>query len=206
MYSQSVVVKFLKSLFTIVGILFLAGCSTMTITDVSQKKPDLILEQYFLGRTFASGIFEDRFGNVRRQFTVDIDGTWDGRTLTLTEDFTFDDGESETRVWTIEKMRPGSYIGTADDVIGVAKGTVLGNTLNWKYDMRLKVGGSRVKVHFDDWMFLQSNGVLINKATVSKLGLDIGRVTIAFTRKADVDFLSTLSSTSKKPLAATVGR
>ena len=178
----------------------------MTITDVSQKKPDLILEQYFLGRTFASGIFEDRFGNVRRQFTVDIDGTWDGRTLILTEDFTFDDGESETRVWTIEKMRPGSYIGTADDVIGVAKGTVLGNTLNWKYDMRLKVGGSRVKVHFDDWMFLQSNGVLINKATVSKLGLDIGRVTIAFTRKADVDFLSTLSSTSKKPLAATIGR
>ena len=56
----------------------------MTVTNVSQKKPDLILEQYFLGKTFASGIFEDRFGNVRRQFTVDIDGTWDGKTLTLT--------------------------------------------------------------------------------------------------------------------------
>ena len=178
----------------------------MTITNVSQKKPVLILEQYFLGRTFASGIFEDRFGNVRRQFTVDIDGTWDGQTLTLTEDFLFGDGESETRVWTIKKTGPGSYIGTADDVIGAAKGSVLGNTLNWKYDMRLKIGGSRVKVHFDDWMFLQPNGVLINKATVSKLGLDIGRVTIAFTRKADADFLSTLSSSSTRPLAATVGR
>ncbi len=178
----------------------------MTITDVSQKKPDLVLEQYFLGRTFASGIFEDRFGNVRRQFTVDLDGAWDGKMLTLTEDFTFGDGESETRVWSIEKIAPGSYIGTADDVIGVAKGIVSGNTLNWKYDMRLKVGGSRVKVHFDDWMFLQPNGVLINKATVSKLGVDIGRVTIAFTRKADADFLSTLPSTSNEPLAATVGR
>lgn len=178
----------------------------MTVTNVSQKKPDLILEQYFLGRTFASGIFEDRFGNVRRQFTVDIDGTWDGKTLTLTEDFIFGDGETETRVWSIEKIAPAAYVGTADDVIGSAKGTVSGNTLNWKYDMRLKVGGSRVKVHFDDWMFLQPNGVLINKATISKLGLDIGRVTIAFTKKADADFLSTISSTNKEPLVATLAR
>ena len=178
----------------------------MTVTNVSQKKPDLILEQYFLGRTFASGIFEDRFGNVRRQFTVDIDGTWDGKTLTLTEDFIFGDGETETRVWSIDKITPASYMGTADDVIGSAKGIVSGNTLNWKYDMRLKVGGSGVKVHFDDWMFLQPNGVLINKATVSKLGLDIGRVTIAFTKKADVDFLSTIPSTNKEPLVATLAR
>ena len=115
----------------------------MTVTNVSQKKPDLILEQYFLGKTVASGIFEDRFGNVRRQFTVDIDGTWDGKTLTLTEDFIFGDGETETRVWSIEKVAPASYVGTADDVIGLAKGIVSGNTLNWKYDMRLKVGGAK---------------------------------------------------------------
>ena len=178
----------------------------MTVNNVSQKKPDLVLEQYFLGRTFASGIFEDRFGNVRRQFTVDLDGTWDGKTLILTEDFIFGDGETETRVWSIEKIAPASYIGSADDVIGSAKGIVAGNTLNWKYDMRLKVGGSRVKVHFDDWMFLQSNGVLINKATVSKLGVDIGRVTIAFTKKANADFLSTVSSTNKESLVATLGR
>ena len=90
-------------------------------------------------------------------------------------------------MWSIEKIAPASYEGTADDVIGSAKGIVSGNTLNWKYDMRLKVG-SKVKVHFDDWMFLQPNGVLINKATVSKLGLDIGRVTIAFTKKQTLTF------------------
>ena len=70
----------------------------------------------------------------------------------------------------------------------------MGNTLNWRYDMRLKVGGSSVKVHFNDWMFLQPNGVLINKATVSKLGVDIGRVTIAFTKTADIDFTAGLSN------------
>ena len=66
----------------------------MTVTNVSPKKPDLILEQYFLDKTFASGIFEIASG-MWRQFTVDIDGTWDGKTLTLTGDFIFGDGETK---------------------------------------------------------------------------------------------------------------
>ena len=166
----------------------------MTISDVSQSSPKLVLEKYFLGKTYASGIFEDRFGNVRRQFTVDIEGSFDQNVLYLVEDFVFNDGERETREWIIKRSGKDTYEGRADDVIGVAKGLSLGNTLNWRYDMRLKVGGSSVKVHFNDWMFLQPNGVLINKATVSKLGVEIGRVTIAFTKTADIDFTAGLSN------------
>ena len=165
----------------------------MTISDVSQSTPKLVLEKYFLGKTYASGIFEDRFGTVRRQFTVDIEGTFDQNVLYLVEDFVFSDGERETREWMIKRSGKDTYEGRADDVIGVARGQSLGNTLNWRYDMRLKVGGSSVKVHFNDWMFLQPNGVLINKATVSKLGVDIGRVTIAFTKIADIDFTAGFS-------------
>ena len=165
----------------------------MTISDVSQSSPKLVLEKYFLGKTYASGIFEDRFGNVRRQFTVDIEGTFDQNVLHLIEDFVFNDGERETREWMIKKTGKYTYEGRADDVIGVARGHSLGNTLNWRYDMRLKVGGSSVKVHFNDWMFLQPNGVLINKAMVSKLGVDIGRVTLAFTKTADIDFAAKLA-------------
>ena len=175
----------------------------MTISDVSQSTPKLVLEKYFLGKTYASGIFEDRFGTVRRQFTVDIEGTFDQNVLYLVEDFVFNDGERETREWIIKRSGKDTYEGRADDVIGVARGQSLGNTLNWRYDMRLKVGGSSVKVHFNDWMFLQPNGVLINKATVSKLGVDIGRVTIAFTKTADIDFTARLADFYDiKPVAA----
>ena len=175
----------------------------MTISDVSQSTPNLVLEKYFLGKTYASGIFEDRFGTVRRQFTVDIEGTFDQNVLYLVEDFIFNDGERETREWIIKRSGKDTYEGRADDVIGVAKGQSLGNTLNWRYDMRLKVGGSSVKVHFNDWMFLQPNGVLINKAMVSKLGVDIGRVTLAFTKTADIDFTAKLADFYDiKPVAA----
>ncbi|MEW5755544.1 MAG: CIA30 family protein [Pseudomonadota bacterium] len=38
------------------------------------------------------------------------------------------------------------------------------------------------KVHFDDWMFLQPNGVLINRAKMSKFGIELGEVILFFQR------------------------
>ena len=70
------------------GLVFLSvvlvGCGGMDIDKFEATSPRLVMEEYFEGKTRAWGIFEDRFGTLRRQFTVDIDGHWDGRTLTLT--------------------------------------------------------------------------------------------------------------------------
>ena len=159
---------------------FLSGCSGMALDSFKDAKPELVLEDYFKGRTEAWGIFEDRFGKLRRQFKVTIDGTWDGKTLTLDERFKYDDGETDQRIWRITKLGQGKYEGTAADVIGIATGEASGNALNWRYDMDLKVGDGSFKVTFNDWMFLQSDGVLINRARVSKLGVEIGSVTLFF--------------------------
>lgn len=162
------------------ALLVLSGCSTMDVKDFKNAQPRLFIEEYFAGHTTAWGIFEDRFGNLRRQFTVDIEGTWDGEELVLDERFLFSDGEVDRRIWHIRKTGDHSYEGRADDVIGVASGESYGNALNWRYDMNLKVGDSTLRVHFDDWMYLQPSSVLMNKATVTKLGIEIGRVTLVF--------------------------
>ncbi|MGB0683318.1 MAG: DUF3833 domain-containing protein [Magnetovibrionaceae bacterium] len=163
-----------------IALTLLAGCSSMKIEDFADKTPSLVLEDYFEGRTRAWGIFEDRFGNLRREFTVDITGTWNGKTLVLDEDFVYADGEIDKRIWTIEKKGPGLYEGRADDVIGTATGKTAGNALHWAYDLNLKVGDSTWKVHFDDWMFLQPDDMLFNRATVTKWGFEIGQVTLVF--------------------------
>lgn len=163
---------------------FLAACTGMKPTDFANTEPKLAIERYFDGETRASGIFEDRFGRVRRQFTVDITGTVKGDTLVLDERFHYSDGESDRRVWTITKTGPDRYEGRADDVIGAATGEASGNALNWQYDMDLKVGDGTMRVHFNDWMFLQPPGVLINRARVTKFGIEIGQVTLAFTQTA----------------------
>ena len=148
--------------------------------DFSSGTPEIDLFEYFSGQSRAWGLFEDRFGKVRRQFSVDIEGRIDGDTLTLEEDFVYDDGEIARRVWTIERAGAKTYRGWAADVVGEALGTASGNVLNWIYDMDLKVGESTWRVAFDDWMFLQTDGVLINRARVKRFGIEIGSVTIFF--------------------------
>ena len=165
-----------------VVLIVLNGCAKMKPIDFKNTIPLFVLEEYFEGKTNAWGIFEDRFGNIRRQFSVDITGTWDGKKLVLDEKFIYNDGERDQRIWTIEKINAHTYKGTADDVIGSAQGKAYGNALNWRYHMNLKYGSSTIKVHFDDWMFLQSSGVLLNRAKVSKFGIEIGTVTLAFVK------------------------
>ena len=168
---------------TFMGILllfFIGGCGSMKPSDFSNGKPTFVLEEYFSGKTKAWGSVVDRFGTVKRQFTVDIEGSWNGKQLVLDEKFNFDDGEKSTRVWKIRKTGDNTYEGAADDVVGVAKGISSGNALNWKYILDLKIGDNSINVSFDDWMFLQSDGVLINRAKMTKLGLEMGIVNIFF--------------------------
>jgi len=170
--------------YLLVVLLSLGACSSMKIDDFAGTGPDFRPETYFAGQSRAWGIFEDRFGNLKREFTVNLQGDWDGSTLTLTEDFDYADGETEQRIWRITKTGDGIYEGRADDVVGVANGIARGKALNWSYDLMLNIGDSRIKVRFDDWMFLQPDGVLINKADVSKFGITIGTVTLFFKKGA----------------------
>jgi len=160
----------------------LTACGSMTVRDFEGESPRFALEDYFQGTTKAHGIFRDRFGDVRRRFAVDVEGEWDAesRTLTLDEDFRYADGETDNRVWTIEKTGPHSYVGTAGDVVGEAEGKAYGPAFTWSYTLKLPVADSTWRVHVEDWMFRQSEGVVLNTASVSKWGFEVGTLTIAF--------------------------
>ncbi|ADE40287.1 DUF3833 domain-containing protein [Candidatus Puniceispirillum marinum] len=165
----------------------LSSCAQKDVAEFADRQPALMLEQFFDGQSIAYGIFEDRFGNVRRQFRVNLNGRIDGNVLTLDEDFLYDDGERANRIWTIVndgKNAAGhyQYQGTADDITGTATGVVAGNTLNWSYDVVLNMSGNDVEVHFDDWIYKQDEDVAINRAYISKYGIEIGSVTIVFLR------------------------
>ena len=75
----------------------------MRPSDFAESKPIFKLENYFFGTTMASGIFQDRFGQVRRQFSVEISGSIEDGVLILDEKFLYDDGEVDRRIWRIIK-------------------------------------------------------------------------------------------------------
>jgi hypothetical protein len=120
---------------------------------------------------------------VVRRFTVVMNCRWEGEVGTLEEDFTYSDGKTERRVWTLREVGPGRYVGTAGDVIGQAQGVVQGNALNWRYTLALPVDGRVWHFEFDDWMFLVDDRVMLNRAVMSKFGIRLGEVTLSFVKR-----------------------
>jgi hypothetical protein len=174
----------LKKCITIISLIVLTSCSGADVSQYSDNTPILDLHDYFKGQTKGWGIVQDRKGNVTRQFVVDILGkTDDAGNLVLEEDFVWSDGEISRRVWTIARTDEHTYQGQAADVVGQAGGFAYGNALNWSYDLQLDIDGSQWIFHFDDWMFLQPDGVLLNRAEMSKFGIRVGDVTISFSKK-----------------------
>ena len=168
-------------------LLGLASCAPKPVDHLADRSPALNLEDFFEGETVAYGIFEDRFGNLKRQFRVRIQGTVEGDTLTLDEDFLYDDGEKANRVWTITNQGKTAdgltrYSGQAADINGEASGTVAGNALNWSYDIDLETDDGSFTVRFDDWIYQQDEHIALNRAYVSKFGINVGSVTLVFLR------------------------
>ena len=161
----------------------LTGCAGPTPADYAAEKPTLDLKRYFDGEMTAHGIFSDRSGKVVRRFTVQMTATWNGDDGVLDEHFTYSDGETQRRVWRLKSLGGGRYEGRADDVVGVAQGVASGNALNWRYTLALPVDGRVWEVQFDDWMFQMDDKVMLNKAEMSKFGVRLGEVTLAFHKR-----------------------
>ncbi|MEL6295863.1 MAG: DUF3833 domain-containing protein [Pseudomonadota bacterium] len=165
-------------------LLLVAACTGKPGADdalLSDRK--LNLEEFFDGRVVAQGQFQDVFGTVRRRFDVVIDGTWDGETLRLVEDFVYEDGSTEQRIWTLTKTGSDNWQGTAPGVIGIATGEERGDTFNWRYEIDLPVPDGTLRVTFDDWMWKLSEDRVLNRAYMKRFGVDIGEVIITFEKQ-----------------------
>lgn len=163
----------------------LAGCSGVQPEDYAGTEPEFRIETFFAGETKAWGIFQGRSGEVKRRFEVTIDGYRDGDVFVLDERFEYADGEIDQRTWRIERTGEHTYRGRADDIVGVADGERYGHALNWRYTLALDVDGTTYELHFDDWMYQIDDDVMLNRATVTKFGFEVGEVTLFFQRQGD---------------------
>jgi hypothetical protein len=172
------------------GVLGLGGCAGTSLERYRDQRPVLDLAQYFNGTIDGWGMFQDRSGEVIKRFHVVIDARWEKRdgvdVGTLDENFSWSDGTTSRRLWTITRVDAGRYVGRADDVVGEARGEAAGNALRWRYVLALPVDGKVWNVNFDDWMFLIDEGdqrVMLNRAVMSKFGFRLGEVTLSFSRR-----------------------
>lgn len=138
----------------------------------------LVLEEALAGRTLGDGVFVNSLTGGETKFSVVIDGVWDGKVLTLVEDFTFSDGLQERKTWRLTKTAEGVFSGVREDVIDTAAVFQDGNGVRLDYVVTLATGLGDIDVRFQDLLYLNGDGTIANKAVVSKFGLRVGRVDI----------------------------
>lgn len=161
----------------------LSACSSVSVDDYTANEPRLVAEQFFDGKLMAHGVLKDRGGKVIRYFSASIDASWSDGIGTLDERFVFDDGERQTRVWTLKPTGDNHYIATAGDVIGEGKMKIAGNSLFLDYVLRIPYDGDTLDLRIDDRMYLVSEAVLLNESIMTKFGFEVGRLMLVILKK-----------------------
>lgn len=169
---------------TLLFLLLLVTSCSADISDYKNTSPRFDIKTYFTGEFVAWGMVQDYSSQVTLRFCVELNGTWQNNQGKLQEVFYFHDGEISYRTWLLTKLPNDEYTGTAEDVVGVAKGKQTGHAFRWQYQLSVPINESTYTFDMDDWMYQLDNDRVMNKTTMSKLGVDVAEITLFFDKSS----------------------
>ncbi len=160
-----------------------SACATAPAPPREQALAPFVVERDLAGKTIGRGEFR-AIGRAPRPFVAYLDGTWDGKVLTLVEDFEFADGEKDRKTWRLTQISPTEWRGVREDVVGEARGFMDGNAFRLEYDILLPDpnGGRGAQVRFRDVIVRTTDGAVLNDATVGFFGFLVGGVSLRIER------------------------
>lgn len=165
----------------------LAGTSVSRALAPTPQVPaagTLVLEDFFRGPLVAEGTFTNTRDGTSRGLKVKMHGSWDGKTLTLVEDFVFSDGERDRKTWRFTKTAEGVYSGTREDVLGTAEVRQQGDDVRLAYTAVVKTkDGSSYNIRFNDLLRLVDERTVLNTASLTAYWLfEVGKVELTIRR------------------------
>ena len=153
--------------------LLLTGCASLQPQDFAGSQTRFELDRYFEGQSKSWGVFENAGGTPKRYFTCDSYGRRNhAGDVVLSQKFHFNDGKTQTRVWHIHRIDPTHWEATANDMIGSAHGTGIGNAFSWEYDITVDRSNPLATVHIRQWLY-QAEGTtdVLSRLVITKLGI-----------------------------------
>lgn len=140
---------------------------------------------FFDGHTKSWGVVEDRSGAPSEWIVTDSHGEKQGPDhLTMQQHLTFQDGTTQERDWTLWRSGPAQFDATANDMIGIAKGTADGNIFHWQWVLARGPANGLLNVTMNQWMYRMADGSVMIRSTISKLDVILAEVTEQFTHPA----------------------
>jgi Protein of unknown function (DUF3833) len=163
----------------------LAACATTPAPPAIPSQP-ISLVSAFQGRTTGRGAFRIWLTGDERRFTARLNGTVKGsegrRTLTVVEDFVYDDGQKDRLTWVFRETGPGRWTGKREDTVGEATVTEENGLIRLSYIADFKSPSGVNRLGFEDILYATGDGTIINDAVVSKAGIAVASVRFVIRR------------------------
>lgn len=163
-------------------LLLLAACdAALPVAKFAGSKPEFDPLRFFSGHVRSWGVVENRSGEPTDTVATDCEGQIepDG-SLRMAQRLNFGDGSAKTREWHMRRTGPGTYEATATGMVGTGQGTAAGRVFHLAWILDAKPGNPLANVAMDQWMYLQDGGAMVNRTTISKLGVTLASVTERF--------------------------
>lgn len=159
--------------------LAVAGCASVPPSPQGDIQ-SISLVDAFQGRTVGRGLFSVPIAGIERGFDARLNGTLRTvrgvETLTVVEDFFFDDGETDRLTWVFARTGPNSWTGVREDTVGSANVVETSGEVRLTYVADVESRGETTRLGFADVIYRRADGVVINEAVVTRFGLPIGSV------------------------------
>jgi hypothetical protein len=157
----------------------IAACATVPVPPTEQGPP-ITLVSAFKGRTTGRGHFRVWVTGDERRFTARLNGTVKGpegaRTLTVVEDFVYDDGQKDRLTWVFRETGPGSWTGKREDTVGEAAVIEEDGQIRLTYTADFKSPSGVNRLGFEDILYARPDGTIVNDAIVTRAGIAVASV------------------------------
>jgi len=163
-----------RSVLTLGAVLPLAACATVPPSPA--RALPITLVDAFRGRTRGTGVFRAPLAGIERRFTADLRGRLRGDTLTVVEDFVYDDGQQDRLTWVFTRTGPGTWDGRREDTVGTAKVVEDGREIRLTYRADFRSSSGVTRLGFADVIYRPAPDLVVNDAVVTRWGLPIGTV------------------------------
>ncbi|MFL5334064.1 MAG: DUF3833 family protein, partial [Geminicoccaceae bacterium] len=161
------------------------GCSAMDLSDFAERQPVLLSERYFAANLQGWGLEFGPMGGIGRRIQLTASGRFDEstQTLHLDEIYRFDDGHVDRLQWRIRKVPDSRY--EADEALSLepGQGVAAGSAFRMIYRRAVpQADGSSTTLSFDDWFVRIDEDTVMVHASIQKLMVPIGSLTVLYRR------------------------
>jgi hypothetical protein len=144
--------------------------------DYANHGPLFDIRERLNGLIVCEGVIYGPMGRVTSRFTANFEASWEGNVGKMVEVFHYDSGNVQHREWLLTLGNDGAIKAEASDLVGTGTGRQVGSAVLLNYRIKLSKDAGGYVLDTTDWMYLMSNGSIMNRSQFRKFGIKVAEL------------------------------